>query len=530
MTRPRDQGGAGVRPTRRTNLAMLAKGGWKLASNDNTLWAQVLRGKYGKERTGPSILKRIKGSSFSWQSFYHAADIVRKNCAMNVSNGRRTKFWTDCWVLQVPLINLAVAEIPMEIREWRVIDLWDPDQGWKVTEFEHLLPQATVDSIRSVLVDPMSTEDDTLIWKESSNGTFTTKSPYKSMDNPEQGYPDALWKKIWRLNTPERVRTFIWIAAKGCLATNSVRKYRHLTEDGKCSLCNEVEETNLHCLRDCRIARTVWNRLIPSNRRPTFFIDDYDEWLRSNIRDDSEGAWTGDWGSFFSLVAWYLWKPRNEHIFQGKVMTTSTLFNYISIKGNEWAKTWTAASLQLDVTQKPHRAEELIGWKPPRAGWIKLNTDGAAQGNHGLISAGGALRDVNGDWIAGFCSKIGTGTAIEAELWGIYKGIDLAWNKEIKFLIIETDSQLALDLLNKRMNPTHPLATLLRAIRRLIAQEWVVQLVHTYREGNRVADWLSKHSLVYPFRTFELLNPPPELQKILLEDLRGISFLRQVVV
>ncbi|CAI0418875.1 unnamed protein product, partial [Linum tenue] len=100
---------------------------------------------------------------------------------------------------------------------------------------------------------------------------------------------------------------------------------------------------------------------------------------------------------------------------------------------------------------------------------------GAAQGNQGLISAGGALRDVNGDWIAGFCSKIGTGTAIEAELWGIYKGIDLAWNKEVKFLIIETDSQLALDLLNKRTDPTHPLATLLRAIRRLIAQEWVVQ-------------------------------------------------------
>lgn len=35
------------------------------------------------------------------------------------------------------------------------------------------------------------------------------------------------------------------------------------------------------------------------------------------------------------------------------------------------------------------RVEIMVGWTPPRMGWMKLNTDGASYGNPGLASAGG---------------------------------------------------------------------------------------------------------------------------------------------
>ncbi|CAL1409622.1 unnamed protein product [Linum trigynum] len=97
-------------------------------------------------------------------------------------------------------------------------------------------------------------------------------------------------------------------------------------------------------------------------------------------------------------------------------------------------------------------------------------------------------------------------------------------------LIIETDSQLATQLVKNRMDPLHPYAALLTAIRRKISQDWVVSLVHVYREGNRVADWLSKHSLVYPFGMHELDSPPPELLPLLQDDQRGSTTLRNIVV
>ncbi|CAL1409602.1 unnamed protein product [Linum trigynum] len=122
--------------------------------------------------------------------------------------------------------------------------------------------------------------------------------------------------------------------------------------------------------------------------------------------------------------------------------------------------------------------------------------DGASQGNPGMATAGGSLRDDEGDWIGGFVSKIGEATALLAELWGIHQGLQFTWRKGYKFLILETDSTLAIDLIKNRTDHVHPHSTLLHLIRGLLAQDWIVKLVHTYHEENRVADWLSKHSLV----------------------------------
>ncbi|CAL1395497.1 unnamed protein product [Linum trigynum] len=106
----------------------------------------------------------------------------------------------------------------------------------------------------------------------------------------------------------------------------------------------------------------------------------------------------------------------------------------------------------------------------------------------------------------------------------------MAWKQGCRVIQVESDSKLALELVNKRTDPVHPYATLLAAIRRFLAQDWVVRLSHTYREGNRVADWLSKHSLVYPYGMYELSNPPNELTRLLNDDVRGITFTRNVVV
>ncbi|CAL1358611.1 unnamed protein product [Linum trigynum] len=99
-----------------------------------------------------------------------------------------------------------------------------------------------------------------------------------------------------------------------------------------------------------------------------------------------------------------------------------------------------------------------------------MNTDGAAQGSPGIASAGRALRDSQGTWLGGFCSKMGNGTSIMAELWGILQGLQLTWKKGIRFLILESDSQLALDLIKNRTDAAHPHATILGLIRRLLAQ------------------------------------------------------------
>ncbi|CAL1415075.1 unnamed protein product [Linum trigynum] len=145
-------------------------------------------------------------------------------------------------------------------------------------------------------------------------------------------------------------------------------------------------------------------------------------------------------------------------------MAESSIVNYVTSKAADWLKTWDSASSSLSVVERPPRTDQLIGWKAPPSGWRKMNTDGAAQGNQGLATAGGLLRDSNGDWVCGFCCKIGTGTAILAELWGIHQGLLMAWNNGTQFLILETDSQLAIELIKAREDPVHPHSTLLAGI------------------------------------------------------------------
>lgn len=73
------------------------------------------------------------------------------------------------------------------------------------------------------------------------------------------------------------------------------------------------------------------------------------------------------------------------------------------------------------------REVRLVGWVAPLAGWIKVNTDGASRGNPGLATAGGVLRDGEGNWLGGFGLNIGRCTAPLVELWGVFYGLYLAW-------------------------------------------------------------------------------------------------------
>ncbi|CAL1388604.1 unnamed protein product [Linum trigynum] len=170
-----------------------------------------------------------------------------------------------------------------------------------------------------------------------------------------------------------------------------------------------------------------------------------------------------------------------------------------------------------------------ISWAPPAKGWVMVNTDGASNGNPGPAGAGEVVRGPLGNWLGGFVAGIGSATAVLAELWAIYYGLELTWKLGHRVVKLASDSQLAIQLIQERHDPIHPYATLLNLIRRKSGQDWLVSLTHTYREGNRVADWLSKHSLVYPYGMCELVDPPMGVVPLLQDDIMGVTFERWVV-
>ncbi|KAG7542942.1 Ribonuclease H-like superfamily [Arabidopsis thaliana x Arabidopsis arenosa] len=190
----------------------------------------------------------------------------------------------------------------------------------------------------------------------------------------------------------------------------------------------------------------------------------------------------------------------------------------------------TAANLSINEGGRagPVRVVRQIAWTPPGEGWMKLNTDGASHGNPGLATAGGVLRDIDGNWCGGFAVNIGLCSAPLAELWGVYYGLFIAWDRGARRVELEVDSEIVVGFLKTGINDTHPLSFLVRLCYGFITKDWIVRISHVYREANRLADGLANYAFSLPLG-FHLLEAPPEcVSSILFEDSIGLSHPRNV--
>ncbi|KAL1372141.1 hypothetical protein AAHE18_01G182200 [Arachis hypogaea] len=98
----------------------------------------------------------------------------------------------------------------------------------------------------------------------------------------------------------------------------------------------------------------------------------------------------------------------------------------------------------------------------------------------------------------------------------------------IRKVIIESDSKSAVEtLVHKEKIEEHPEA-LVRSIGEFIKRDWQIKIKHTYRKGNRAADWLAKKSLDIYLEFVFINQPPGELRRILGEDIRGTMLPRLV--
>ncbi|CAL8992017.1 unnamed protein product, partial [Prunus brigantina] len=141
------------------------------------------------------------------------------------------------------------------------------------------------------------------------------------------------------------------------------------------------------------------------------------------------------------------------------------------------------------------------------------------KGEDGRIAAGGVLRDSSGQWMRGFAVNLGVGQVLEAELWGIYLGLKLAWDIGCSAVVFESDSATAVHLLNKNVEDLHHLATMLWGCKDYINKNWVCSIHHVYRECNMVGDKLAELGSCLELGLSTFQDPPDSIRSFLSEDL-----------
>ncbi|KAK8994730.1 hypothetical protein V6N11_045803 [Hibiscus sabdariffa] len=197
-------------------------------------------------------------------------------------------------------------------------NLLDAHGNWDTHKLSALFDIAVIPHVLSIRCpDPLDVPD-MPTWRLNVSQTFDIKSAYTSLMDNLWDTKSQIWKMIWSLRVPQRLRIFLWLTLKGRLMTNAERFRRSLCSHTICPCCQSTDESVLHVLHDCSHALEVWNRLIPPMGNASFYSGGIIDWLHSNVtRNELHPICGLPWQVLFVSIIWQLWKARNDLVFNG---------------------------------------------------------------------------------------------------------------------------------------------------------------------------------------------------------------------
>ena len=265
---------------------------------------------------------------------------------------------------------------------------------------------------------------------------------------------------------------------------------RGMSVDTDCPLCNIAVESVAHAFRDCHIVKAVCYQLGVCQSNSNFFTQDLRNWLKSNATAKSNESHRGlHWNILFPFAIWLIWKHRNQVVFKNRganpalanmiIMQATKFFHCVSDQRN---------NRRLVIKQ--------VRWERPGEGWLKLNTNGAANAMMNSAGAGGVVRGDKGNWVVGFSRRNGNTNSFAAEAWGLRDGLLLCNQMNLNDIIIELDLKALVDAINNPSYANYIAAPLVDDCRHLASRFSRLCFRHIYHEANMCVDSLAKLGLI----------------------------------
>ncbi|GAY55924.1 hypothetical protein CUMW_167830, partial [Citrus unshiu] len=141
----------------------------------------------------------------------------------------------------------------------------------------------------------------------------------------------------------------------------------------------------------------------------------------------------------------------------------------------------------------------------------------------GSAGAGGIVRDESGKWILGYSKNLGTSNSLASELWALYHGLNLVWERGFRKVLVECNSHEAVKCLELPTSFLDPNRALILSCREYLCRNWDCKLQLILREANSCANWLAAHCENQPLGSLAVFDTPPyALAPIFQKDSTGI--------
>lgn len=185
---PISTGGLGVRPIKEVNVALFSKWLWRLGTEGDCPWKNILIQKYRLGNWDWDIHPVSRGGSGMWRAIVACIVKFKDGIKFKVGHGIKVKFWTNSWcnnsTLGVQFLSIyRLSHLPAgnvsdfySIHNSQIVwdlniksNLSDPEFD-EISELLHLI---SCYRIRSSIVD-------SLVWLFDPTGCFSVKSFFTS--------------------------------------------------------------------------------------------------------------------------------------------------------------------------------------------------------------------------------------------------------------------------------------------------------------------------------------------------------------
>ncbi|XP_042944657.1 uncharacterized protein LOC122278542 [Carya illinoinensis] len=174
---------------------------------------------------------------------------IHWGCQRRVGDGKNIRIWHDYWIPghRNALHDHSVGE--SQDRKNETVDtlINGETRWWDISKVRALFNPIIAEKILKIVICPEGYED-RWMWSEERSGEFSVRSAYKLL---QKGLYDAvgqssnssslnsLWKAIWKMKLPLKIRIFAWKLCKDYLPTGLNLIKRHVDIDPKRCLCAE---------------------------------------------------------------------------------------------------------------------------------------------------------------------------------------------------------------------------------------------------------------------------------------------------
>jgi hypothetical protein len=180
-----------------------------------------------------------------------------------------------------------------------------------------------------------------------------------------------MWKKIWSLKLPGKIKIFLWRLLHNSLPTRRNIKRKHVELDTVYPMCYRADEDGGHLFLKCKKVKQVWRGLLMEDIRLSLV-----EAPNPLVMMESIPALSREKLYLSCILMWDWWTSRNKVNAGEMARPEGVICSSIQKHMIEFPAPCVIVSAESEESG-PSLIKETLAWERPNLDQVKVNVDAA---------------------------------------------------------------------------------------------------------------------------------------------------------